>query len=254
MFQQLGAAEVHLWYVLVSRAPEPRLPGQLKSVLTPDERDACDRFLFDKDRYQYLFAHAMLRGVLSRYAPVRCADWRFDAPEKYGKPRVAVPLDPPLYFNLSHTEGLAACVVARRAEVGVDAEHVGRGGSLMEIARHAFAPAEIARLERAASPDERRELFFDIWTLKEAYVKARGMGLSLPLQEFAFELKAGRPPRVEFAPSMNDAPERWQFETFRPAPSHRIAVAVRRPAGLDCRIAARRLTDEELLASIRDVG
>lgn len=253
MFQQLGAAEVHLWYVLLSRNPERRLLGRLKSVLTSDEQDACDRFLFDKDRHQYLFAHAMLRGVLSRYAPVRCADWRFAAPEKYGKPRVALTLDQPLHFNLSHTDGLVACVVAREPAVGVDAEHLGRRGSLLEIARHCFAPAEVVRLEQA-SPEERREVFFDIWTLKEAYVKARGMGLSLPLQEFAFELKAGQPPRVEFAPSMNDSPECWQFETFRPAPSHRIAVAVRRPPGLVCDIAARRLTDEELLASIRDVG
>src|SRR5215207_6453281 len=104
MSQQLGAAEVHLWYVLVSRDPEPRLLGHLKSVLSADERDACDRFLFDKDRHQYLFAHAMLRGVLSRYAPVRCADWRFDAPEKFGKPRVALALEQPLHFNLTHTE------------------------------------------------------------------------------------------------------------------------------------------------------
>ncbi|HEX8190448.1 MAG TPA: 4'-phosphopantetheinyl transferase superfamily protein [Pyrinomonadaceae bacterium] len=252
MFQHLGATEVHLWYVLTGRNPEPRMLTLLRSVLTPDERDACDRFLFDKDRHQYLFAHAMLRGVLSRYAPVRCADWRFAALE-YGKPRVALPLDPPLHFNLTHTEGLVACVVAREPAVGVDAEHLGRGGSLMEIARHSFAPAEVALLE-GAPPDARREIFFDIWTLKEAYVKARGMGLSLPLRDFAFGLAAGRPPRVEFAPSMKDSPERWQFETFRPAPSHRIAVAVRRADGRDRAITARRMTDEELLASIRDVG
>lgn len=253
MLQQLGEAEVQLWYFLLGPNPGQHLLTRLRSVLSADERDACDRFLFDKDRHLYLFAHAMLRGVLSRYAPVRCTDWRFDVPEKNGKPRVAVALERPLHFNLTHTSGLVACVVARGAEVGVDAEHTGRGGSLMEIARHTFARAEVAMLERAP-PDERRELFFDIWTLKEAYVKARGLGLSLPLQEFAFALAAGEAPRVEFAPALCDSPECWQFKTYRPAPSHRVAVAVRRPAGLDRDISARRLTEEELLASIRDVG
>jgi 4'-phosphopantetheinyl transferase len=251
MPQHLGAAEIYLWYFLLNPNPERRLLERLSSVLSPEEQDARSRFLFDKNRHQYLFAHSLLRVALSRFAPVPCTDWRFEA-QAYGKPQITFPPGQTLYFNLSHTDGLVACVIAREPMIGVDAEHLGRGGSLMEMARHFFAPAEISLLERTP-PAGQREIFFDIWTLKEAYIKARGLGLSLPLDEFAFELAAGREPRIEFAQSMNDSPERWQFETLRPCPAHKIAVAARRPCGFVWNIITRRMTEEELSASIREV-
>jgi 4'-phosphopantetheinyl transferase len=247
MLHPLSETEVHLWYMFVSAGCEPRLMKRLLPVLSPEERVACGKFVFEKDRLQYLLAHSLLRQTLSQYAPVRATDWRFIA-EDYGKPQIALPLDEPLYFNLSHTEGLVACVVARQPLVGVDAEHLGRSGSLPEIARHFFAPAEVAYMEQH-SPSEQHEIFFNIWTLKEAYIKARGLGLSLPLQEFAFELKPGQPPEITFSAAMNDSPERWQFETLRLGPQHIIAIAARRQAESAWRLLASQVTIEELLSS-----
>jgi 4'-phosphopantetheinyl transferase len=225
---------------------DTRLMKRLLPVLSPEERMTCGRFVFEKDRLQYLLAHTLLRQTLSQYAPVRATDWRFVA-EDYGKPQIALPLDEPLYFNLSHADGLVACVVARQSQVGVDAEQLGRSGSLLEIAHHFFAPAEVAYMEKHL-PSEQREIFFNIWTLKEAYIKARGLGLSLPLQEFAFELKQGQPPGITFSAAINDSPERWRFETLRPGPQHIIAVAAQRQTELAWNLLASQVTIEKLLS------
>lgn len=220
---------------------------RLLPMLSPQERMICGRFVFEKDRHQYLLAHSLLRKALSQYAPVRATDWRFIV-EEHGKPQIALPLAESLYFNLSHTQGLVACVVARQPQIGVDAEHLGRSDSLLEIARHFFAPAEIAYMEQHP-PFEQREIFLNIWTLKEAYIKARGLGLSLPLQEFAFELKRGQPPAITFSAAMDDSPECWRFETLRLTPQHIIAVAARRPPEAAWNLLASQVMIEELTLS-----
>ena len=102
--------------------------------------------------------------------------------ERVGKPTIAHPKDiAPLSFNLSHTERLIVCLVALDREVGVDAEDTERAGETVEVADRFFSPTEVAAL-RALPAQSRRRRFFQYWTLKEAYIKARGMGLSLPLK------------------------------------------------------------------------
>src|SRR5262249_28670043 len=149
------------------------------------------------------------------------------AADTHGKPFVQAPTTPPpLRFNLSHTDGLVACVVARGLDVGVDVEDVGRRCDVLGLARSCFAADEVAHLERlpaAARPDA----FFDFWTLKEAYVKARGLGLALPLKEFAFELRDDGQARARFT-SAGEDPAHWQFARLRPTVRHRLAVAVHR--------------------------
>ena len=198
-----------------------------RTLLTPDEHERMARFVFERDRRAFLLTRALVRTTLSRYASVAPADWRFIA-NAYGRPEI---LDrpsevPDLRFNVSHTDGLIACAVTIGREVGVDVEHVGRQ-VLHDVAGRHFAAKEVSDL-RALPATEQGRVFFDYWTLKEAYIKARGFGLALPLGDFAFTLNPPHAPEIAFEPSLDDDPATWQFLQAWPTPTHRLALAVRR--------------------------
>lgn len=221
--------EVELWLADPADAGDAAL-----ALLDEGERERMGRFVFEKDRRLYLAAHALVRRALSRRAPVDPAAWRFAA-EDGGRPVIAGPAPvPPLRFNLSHCAGLVACAIAEGRDVGVDVE------PLAEVPRDLIdricAPAEAAAL-RALPPAAQPERFFTLWTLKEAYVKARGLGLALPVEEACFELGApgapGAPdadaPRFRPGPALDDDPAAWLFVRLRPTPAHCAAVAIARP-------------------------
>jgi 4'-phosphopantetheinyl transferase len=234
----LTAHESHVWYVFPDRLTDPALLQAYQVLLSPEEHARQQRFHFALDRHLFLVARALVRTVLSRYASVPPEAWGF-TPNRYGRPEITSPADaPPLRFNLSHTSGLVACAVAWDQEIGVDVEHVGRPGSYVDLARRYFAPSEAARVE-ALPAEQQQEAFFDYWTLKEAYIKARGMGLALPLADFAFCLEPGQPVRISFTGTIEDDPSSWQFTQLRPSEQHKLAVAVRRPPGHDVGVKAR---------------
>lgn len=198
-----------------------------RGLMSADEHARMMRFVFDRDRRAFLLTRALVRTMLSRYAPIAPADWKFIA-NVHGRPEI---LDrpagvPDLRFNISHTDGLIACAVTIGREVGVDVEHVGRRLE-HDIAARFFAPAEVTDLH-SLPDDEQRRVFFDYWTLKEAYIKARGFGLALPLGDFAFKLRPPDPPAIAFEPSLEDDPATWQFLQHWPTPQHRLALAIRR--------------------------
>jgi 4'-phosphopantetheinyl transferase len=195
--------------------------------MTPDEHERMKRFVFEKDRKSFLLTRALVRTMLSRYAPVDPAAWRFIT-NVHGRPEILDRPDgvPDLRFNISHTNGLIACAVTIGREVGVDVEHVGRRLTHDIAGRH-FAPSEVADLRRLTD-DEQRTVFYDYWTLKESYIKARGFGLALPLGDFAFKLNPPAPPTISFEPALEDDPATWQFQQEWPTPTHRLALAVRR--------------------------
>ncbi len=168
----------------------------------------------------------MLRLVLSQYAFVRPEEWQFLA-GPWGKLEIAAPaLDTPLWFNLSHTDGFAVCVAGRVSQLGVDVENVNRKTSHDELAQRYFAAAEYDYL-RNLPPHLQREAFFRIWTLKEAYIKAEGKGLSIPLASFSFRFSADHPAQVTFESSRESNPDHWSFYEFQPAPDYRISLAAR---------------------------
>ena len=221
--------EVHLWVVEPERVVEPRLLAAYRGLLDAEERERQQRFRFEKHRHQFLVSHALVRVTLSRYAPVAGAAWRFST-NAYGRPEIAGE-SWRLRFNLSHTDGMAVCAVALDTDVGADVEHAARPGQTVELADSFFARSEVAAL-RALAPEHQRERFFEYWTLKESYIKARGAGLSLPLDQFAFHLEAGRAPRISFDARMQDTPEAWQFIQVRLGVEHPAAVALRRDRSL----------------------
>jgi 4'-phosphopantetheinyl transferase len=172
---------------------------------------------------------------LSAYADVDPAEWRFVRNE-CGRPEPMWNGKPPVRCNLSKTNGLVACVVTRDAEAGIDVEDIRRIDDPMELAGYAFSSAELADLKSLAA-DEQRTRFFEYWTLKEAYLKARGVGLSEPLDRFSFGVE-GRTGQIRLTADSKPAID-WQFRLSRPLPDHVMAVAVRNPSGKAFRIVER---------------
>jgi 4'-phosphopantetheinyl transferase len=216
-----------------------------RRMLDDNERRRADRFHFAVDREAFTAAHALARGLLSEVTGKPPAAWLFSESE-YGRPELAsrCAIDG-LRFNISHTRGLVACAVAYR-DVGVDVESADRAADL-DLADTVFAPEEVLVL-KSAPPALQRGLFFRLWTLKEAFIKATGEGLNRPLDSFSFTLD---PVRIRFHPertrrSQSDDPAAWQFAEYRPSLHRHLALAVRRTESLPMRIDARPAGPEEL--------
>jgi 4'-phosphopantetheinyl transferase len=227
----LPEGEAHVWLAKPGELQEPKQRERCLALLGPDERERYQRIRLDASRREFLAAHALGRLTLSRYAPVQPEDWTFSTGER-GRPEIRGPSRAgELRFNLSHTRGMVACAVARKLPIGVDVESVTRRVRHARLAERFFGEDE-RRALRALAADEQPERFLEIWTLKEAYLKALGSGISIPLRSFQFRISAGDPPGIGFdpPPSTGDAGS-WEFALFRPGLSHALAAAVRRPAG-----------------------
>ena len=224
----LAPGQVDIWLTsLAGVDDELRLAYQ--RLLSASERERSQRFRVEGALLQHLVARALVRTTLSGYADVPEDAWEFE-PNRYGRPYVSQPTAfRDLYFNLSHTDGLVACAVSRSGDIGVDVENIRRDLDILALAPSVFAPPEVASV-RQSPPAGRIDRFFSYWTLKEAYIKARGMGLSLALDGFWFEL-SGAAPRVHFSERCPDESERWRFRQFTPTAQHKLALAVSPPAG-----------------------
>jgi 4'-phosphopantetheinyl transferase len=222
----LGAREAHVWCV-ATEAWDDRAIEIALATLSPDERARAGRFRFARDRCDYIAAHDLLRRSLSRYAAVRPEAWTFRA-EPNGRPRLCAGLeasvpDPPLAFSLSHTHGFVACAVARGGDIGVDVERASRVPPIDEIGRIVLSAGEIERL-RAGGGAGRAAGAIELWTLKEAYAKATGEGLSAPLTAVCFDVSEDGP--MVFTAPDPDRSADWRFALVAPVPDVRLAVAV----------------------------
>jgi len=215
---------IHLYLAFPHALNAPALCRAYLALMTPEERARHDRFVVPGPRLEFRVARALVRTTLSRHAPeVAPEAWRFDV-GAVGKPFVSGPPGAPrLSFNLSHTRGLVVCAVARRGALGVDVENVTRRTGAVTIAERFFAKQEVAAL-RAEPEARQRDRFFDFWTLKESYIKARGLGLRIPLGDFGFILEPARRPALWVAPSQDDPATRWRFGQWSPTPWHRLAL------------------------------
>lgn len=223
-------------HVLTVRQDDPDVRAQLeryRALLNAEERAREARFHFDADKERFVIGRALARLQLSRFLGGDPRTWPL-VTNAHGRPELASPTPRPLGFNVSHTHGLVACAVTGTTDVGVDVEDISRRLT-HDIADRFFAPREVADL-RALSATEQARVFFDYWTLKEAYIKARGMGLALPLAHFAFLLRPPALPTISFDPEIDDDPETWQFAQSWPTEQHRLALAVRRPPGRDLEV------------------
>ncbi len=187
-------------------------------LLSAEEQARADRFHFPRDRRRFVLARAFLRTLLGDYtgeAPVRVPLHLSSS----GKPFLADRSD--LHFNLSHCEDRGVVAIARRA-IGVDLERMRAVPEALSIAGNLFAPSETQAL--LAFPAElRSEAFLRCWTRKEAYVKARGVGLSIPLTSFEVTLDDG-PPRLVFLEEPADG--KWNLHDVGAGPGWTGAIAV----------------------------
>lgn len=195
-------------------------------LLSPDERERAARFVRREDRHDQIVTRSLVRLGLSSCFSVAATAWRFDRDERH-KPFVTAPTGlPPFQFSLSHTRGLIALLVTSAAQAGVDLEHVERANDLPLVATRICAPTELESLNRIAG-EQWRERFFQLWTLKEAYAKARGLGLSLPLRSVAFDITTDGKVAAHFGDKVGDDPAPWQFAVRRPTEHHVVAAAMR---------------------------
>lgn len=195
--------------------------------LSVSERARRDGIVHPRALAEFLAGRHMLRSLMAPLVGARPESVAIVESE-----RGALALDPRAHgvtwrFNITHTDGLVALAIAR-APIGVDVEWLARPGRTVELAERYFAPTEVAAL--FALPEaRRRDRFFDLWTLKEAYIKARGLGLAIPLDSFAFTLERDAI-AIAITAEANDVPgAHWRFHLTDVGTSHRLAVACARP-------------------------
>jgi 4'-phosphopantetheinyl transferase len=218
---------IDLWYVFVDKI-DAQLSDEYLALLPHDERQQIRRFSHEPSRRQSLASRVLMRTVLASYLGEDPWSLRFHR-NKYGKPSLEPPSKPALEFNLSHTHGLVVCAVTRQHALGVDVEPCQRRTDYLGLARRFFARPEITLLEQR-TPAEQPRTFIELWTLKEAFIKARGMGLSLPLDSFAFELAPGQTPKIELLDRSEGGARDWQFAQLEMKGEYQMALAVERPA------------------------
>jgi 4'-phosphopantetheinyl transferase len=221
----IGADEVHVWHLRADGLTEP---ADLRTLLSAQELARMNCLRHERDRTLFLWARGLVRTVLASYLDCSCHDVRFTANE-FGKPILA-PGDspgakyPPLHFNLTHSRGAVALAVSGGREVGIDVEERRRPVEYLPLAERFFAETE-ARHLRGLHPDELPAAFFAIWTLKEAYVKGIGRGLTFPLEAFCFDLDGCR--LRAFRPLADFVACDWHFLQFDLGERHCGALAVR---------------------------
>ncbi|TKC81282.1 4'-phosphopantetheinyl transferase superfamily protein [Trinickia terrae] len=221
--------QIDLWCAYPGRIDDDALLREYRRLLTEGERERGQRFRFARDQHRYLITRVLVRIVLSKYAPaVAPEQWEFRF-NPYGKPEIANPVSQAagLAFNVTHSSELVVMGVTRGIALGIDTEGIRDRPAMLDIADHYFTADEALRL-RAEPAALQSQLFFEYWTLKESYVKARGMGLSIPLDRFGFQLTGERGIQMWIHPEEDDRPAHWRFWQFWPDADHVASVCAQR--------------------------
>jgi 4'-phosphopantetheinyl transferase len=221
----LGDDEVDVWRLPLD--PVGSMVSEFRARLSAEENDRAEKFKFHKDRKRYILTHGLLRVILGLYADVAPGELKFTE-NPYGKPELVHPSGLNLTFNLSHSHERALIGIACGRQIGVDIEYVKNDFEWKEIVERFFSPREIQMIN-ALPKDIQHRAFFTCWTRKEAYVKATGMGLSLPLKEFDV---SPVPWAAALLLSQKEASE-WSMKEVPVAEPYVATVAV---AGHDARI------------------
>lgn len=200
-----------VWHVVPERIVDARQCEVLISWLSGDERARMNKFHAAQHRHAYLVGHALLRGALARELDCDPASLEFEM-NPYGKPALAMPsLHPKLEFNLSHTDGLCVLAMSWHSRLGCDVESLKRRGLDVEIARKFFTPEESEEIA-THPPEHQIYRLLSYWTLKEAYIKAEGQGLSMGLDSFYFHLLDKCPPRLMLKNGAQTPTATWIFK------------------------------------------
>jgi len=221
--------EVHVWRAALDEFPEA---GPLAACLSEDEQQRAGRFRVPQVRARFTAARSILRDILGSYLGCPPSQVHFHY-RKHGKPCLAPgAFSDDLRFNLSHSHGLALYAVSRGSEVGIDLENTRTDRDHDRLAERFFSPLESSTLKGLA-PEQRLDAFFNCWTRKEAYLKARGEGLAIPLASFSVSLAPGEPAALLSVAGDDREPARWWLSSIDAGPGFAAALAVDgAPAGL----------------------
>ena len=216
----LSADEVHLWHA----ALDDQAADDFRPLLAADEIARADRFHFAKDRNHYVVARGLLRKLLAAYVGIGATELRFVYAEK-GKPSLEASQRSALNFNLAHSQARAIYAFSRGRELGVDLEFIREDLAGEKIAERFFSPREIDELKTVPA-ELRKQAFFNCWTRKEAYIKARGEGLSMPLDEFDVSLAPGEAAALLRNHKEPDEVGRWTMQSVSVPPGYVAALVV----------------------------
>ncbi len=228
----LEQSDVHVWRVRLD-IPENDL-HLLKPNLSDDERQRAATFYFSRDRNHYIAARGILRLLLGRYLSVAPSSVRFNY-SQYGKPSLSGEFaTSSLFFNVSHSHELALMAFTRVGEIGVDVEYMRPAVEYMQLAQHFFS--EYERNQLVLLPQFMlQRAFFCCWTRKEAYIKARGLGLQLPLEQFDVSVHPEKP--AVFLGSREEGQHiaDWSLYNLLPGPDYAAACVVKgAPSRIRC--------------------
>jgi len=213
----LGSNEVHVWRARLDQAPSQ--VQSLQQTLAADERARAERFYFQRDREHFIVARGLLRVILGRCMGMEPDRLAF-CYNSYGKPALGRDSGgDTLRFNVSHSHELALYAVTREHEIDVDLERLRSDLADEQIAERFFSRREFAVL-RAVPTNMRQEAFFKCWTRKEAYVKAKGKGLSLPLDQFDVSLAPGEPAALLNTKLDPEEASHWSLQELTPGPGY----------------------------------
>lgn len=220
----LGESDVHIWKTNLNITPS--VLNSLAEALSEDELSKASRFHFDIDRTHYIAARGCLRMLLGRYLHLDPAQIQFSYSE-FGKPELRNPFNTSLLrFNVSHSAGIGLFAFTLKNDIGIDIEHLRSDLADEGIARRNFSPLEVKTF-LSVSEGEREKVFYACWTRKEAYIKAHGEGLSMPLDSFDVSCAPG-----ELACLLATRPDPsesslWSLFAFEPDSGYVGALAVK---------------------------
>ncbi len=219
---EIDSKEIHLWFASESDFPLWRLEEQCLPWLSDQEVARFRRFRIESSRHEYLLGQMLTRATLTEYLGKPADSWEFVAGVN-GKPMmVDSPGIDPLYFNLSHSNGRAVFAMGGQDQIGVDLEIMRSKRRINKIALRHFSSSEVEQLE-ALDAGEQLSRFYELWTLKESYIKATGQGLTIPLDSFGFDI-AGESLQFWQREEVKSNRQNWQFWQLDYGADYRLSL------------------------------
>ena len=218
--------EIHLWHANQAEFDGSELESNCLSWLTKTETKRYHRYTYDYHRKQFLLGRMLIRNSLSKYADIEPQDWKFEENE-YGKPAIVSSQQAqPLFFNLSHSSERLVLAISAHAGIGIDIESSNKPRRVVKIADRYFSSTEVEELLALPEADQLTR-FYELWTLKEAYIKACGLGLAIPLRQFSYSFPSEYRVLINFAEEHNDDASLWQCWQIEVSGPFKMALAVK---------------------------
>lgn len=229
--KNLSPNEIHVWIADANDFEFAQLMQASQSWLSQEEKQRVERFQFEEHKKQLVLGRYFLRSVLSEYGITQKEQWRFRYND-YGKPQICAEQQshPALFFNLSHSKRQFALAISRLEETGIDVEFNKRERLVSKIAKRFFSPTEVSALLEMPEQGQQQR-FFELWTLKEAYIKACGLGLGIPLDQFSFAFESDKTLSLSIDKLRIDNADHWQIWQLASKPDYNLALAAKSAQG-----------------------